>query len=128
MAHPIELTLSIFLMVFGASYLFQYRHWTQFIREAIERPWRLFPTALVMLASGIFIGSTYNNWSSTWPIFITVIAWLMALEGAIMLLFPGFLNRLGKVSDNFFALYFRAGGILLIILGALLYRHFFGFR
>ena len=127
MANPIEFTLSIFFVVLGASYLLQSNHWTRFIREAIERPWRLFPTALVMLASGIFIGSTYNDWSSTWPIFITVIAWLMALEGAIMLLFPGFLNRLEKVSDNFFAIYLRTGGILLISLGVLLYGRFFGF-
>ncbi len=128
MTNLIEFTLALFLMVLGASYLFQYEHWTQFMREAIERPWRLFPTALVMLASGIFIGSAYDDWSSTWPIFITVMAWLMALEGAIMLLFPGFLKRMEKVSDNFFALYFRAGGILLIILGASLYGQFFGFR
>jgi len=128
MTNLIEFTLALFLIVLGASYLFQHEHWTQFMREAIERPWRLFPTALVMLASGIFIGSTYNDWSSTWPVFITVIAWLMALEGAIMLLFPGFLKRMEKVSDNFFALYFRAGGILLIILGASLYGQFFGFR
>jgi len=128
MTNPIEFTLAVFLMVLGASYLLQHKHWTQFIREAIERPWRLFPTALVMFASGIFIGSTYDDWSSTWTIFITVMAWLMALEGAIMLLFPGFLKRMEKVSDSFFALYFRAGGILLIILGASLYGHFFGFR
>jgi uncharacterized protein YjeT (DUF2065 family) len=128
MTNPIEFTLAVFLIVLGASYLLQYKHWIRFIREAIERPWRLFPTALVMLASGICSGSTYDDWSSTWPVFITVMAWLMALEGAIMLLFPGFLKRMERVSDNFFALYFRAGGILLIILGASLYGHFFGFR
>ena len=128
MANAIELTVSIFLLALGASYLFQHEQWALFLRETIQRPRQLFPLALAMLAAGVFIGAAYNDWSSTWPIFITVIAWLMALEGAIMLLFPGFLNRLEKVSDNFFALYFRAGGVLLIILGALLYGHFFGFR
>jgi uncharacterized protein YjeT (DUF2065 family) len=123
MANAIELTLSIFMLVLGASYLFQFEQWVQFFREAIQHPRRLFPIAMAMLAAGAFIATAYNDWSSTWPIFITALGWLMAIEGALILVFPGLLKRMEKTSDLFLAWYLRAGGMLLIILGALLLRY-----
>ena len=126
MANAIELTVSIFLLALGASYLFQHEQWALFLREAIQRPRQLFPLALAMLAAGVFIGTAYNDWSSTWPVFITVLAWLMALEGALILNVPGFLRPLQKVPDRFLTGYLRAGGLLLIILGSLLLWHYPG--
>ena len=123
MANAIELTLSIFMLVLGASYLLQYEQWMQFFREAIQHPRRLFPVAMAMLATGAFIATAYNDWSSTWPVFITVLGWLMALEGALILIVPGFLRPLQKIPDRFLTWYLRIGGLLLIILGSLLYWH-----
>jgi hypothetical protein len=123
LANAIELTVSIFLLTLGASYLFQHEQWTLFLREAIQRPGQLFPIALAMLAAGVFIGTAYNDWSSTWPVFITVLGWLMALEGALILIVPGFLRPLQKIPDRFLTWYLRIGGLLLIILGGLLYWH-----
>jgi hypothetical protein len=123
LANAIELTVSIFLLTLGASYLFQHEQWTLFLREAIQRPRQLFPIALAMLAAGVFIGTAYNDWSSTWPVFITVLGWLMALEGALILIVPGFLRPLQKIPDRFLIWYLRIGGLLLIILGSLLYWH-----
>jgi len=120
MVNAIELTLSIFMLALGASYLLQYEQWMQFFREAIQHPRRLFPVAMAMLAAGAFIATAYNDWSSTWPIFITALGWLMAIEGALILIFPGLLKRMEKISDRFLAWYLRGGGLLLIILGALL--------
>ena len=122
MEKAIELTVSIFLLVLGASYLRHADQWLQFLREVTDRPRRLFPIALVMVSAGVFIGSAYNDWSSTWPIFITALAWLMALEGILILVFPGFLNRLKNIPDGFLRWYLRLGGPLLIVLGALLLR------
>jgi len=123
LANAIELTVSIFLLTLGASYLFQHEQWTLFLREAIQRPRQLFPIALAMLAAGVFIGTAYNDWSSTWPVVITVLGWLMALEGALILIVPGFLRPLQKIPDRFLTWYLRIGGLLLIILGSLLYWH-----
>lgn len=123
MTHAIEFTVAIFLLVLGASYLFQHQHWREFFRQATQRPWKLFPLALAMLASGTFIGTIYNDWTSTWPIFITCLAWLTALEGALLLIFPGTLKFLENLSDRFLSWYVRGGGLLLIILGALLLRY-----
>ena len=119
----IEHTLAIFLIILGVSYLYQCKRWMQFLEQAIQHPHRVFPVALAMLAAGTFIATAYNDWSSTWPIFITVLGWLMALEGALILIVPGCLKLLQKIPDRLLGWYLRGGGLLLIILGALLLWH-----
>jgi threonine/homoserine/homoserine lactone efflux protein len=119
----IELTVAVFLLVLGMSYLLRYRHWLEFLKGAMQQPARLFPVALSMLIGGSFVGATYDDWTGTWPLFITVLAWLIALEGALLLIFPGVLRRLEKIPEHFLAWYLRGGGLLLIVLGAFLLRH-----
>jgi len=123
LTRAIELTVSIFLLVMGASYLVRPEHWLHFLTGAIRQPAHLLPIAAAMLTGGTFIGTAYDNWSGTWPIFITTFAWLMALEGALLLLFPGLLKRLEEIPGRYLGWYFRGGGLLLMILGALLLRH-----
>jgi len=118
--HPIELTFALCLLVLGASYLFRSDHWVAFLKDAVCQPHRLFPLALVMLAAGIFIGASYNNWTSTWPIFISAFCWLMAAEGALILVFPQYLKKLQRIPEGFLRWYLRFGGVLLLALGFLL--------
>jgi uncharacterized protein YjeT (DUF2065 family) len=123
----IEAIFCIVLPVLGLSYLLQPRQWIQYLSELTRKPHRSLPLALVMLTAGTFGGFFYNDWTASWPIFISAFSWLLALEGAIILVYPGSLVRLQKIPDRFLNMYLRSGGILLIILGALLYRHFFDF-
>lgn len=113
--------------VLGLSYLVQSGQWIRFFRELAHQPYRNLPLALAMLTTGTFSGFAYNDWSTSWPIFISAFSWLLALEGALILIYPGSLARLQKIPVRFLKLYLRSGGILFIILGALLYRHFFDF-
>ena len=125
MKTTIEAVFSIVMPVLGLSCLFQPRQWIRLFRELTREPYRSLPLALAMLTAGAFSGFFYNDWTSTWPIFISVFSWLLALEGAIFLIYPASLARLKKIPDSFLKWYLRSGGILFIILGALLYRHFF---
>jgi uncharacterized protein YjeT (DUF2065 family) len=113
--------------VLGLSYLFQPEQWIRFFRELTHKPHRSLPLALAMLTAGTFSGFAYNDWTTTWPIFISAFSWLLALEGALILVHPASLARLQKIPDRFLKLYFRSGGIGFIILGAMLYGHFFDF-
>ena len=121
----IEAIFCIVMPVLGLSYLFQSRQWIRFFRGLTRRPHRSLPIALAMLLAGSFSGLAYHNWTATWPIFISAFSWLLALEGAIILVYPAALARLQDITDRFLLLYLRAGGILFIILGAMLFRHFF---
>jgi uncharacterized protein YjeT (DUF2065 family) len=123
----IEAIFCVVMPVLGLSYLLQPGQWIQFLSELANKPHRSLPLALAMLTAGTFSGFAYNDWTATWPIFISAFSWLLALEGAILLVYPASLTRLQKIPDSFLKWYLRSGGILLIILGALLYRHFFDF-
>jgi uncharacterized protein YjeT (DUF2065 family) len=123
----IEAVFCIAMPVLGLSYLLQPRQWIQFFSELAHKPHRSLPPALAMLTAGTFCGFAYNDWTATWPIFISAFSWLLALEGALILVYPASLARLQNIPDRFLSLYLRSGGILFIILGALLYQHFFGF-
>lgn len=125
MKTTIEAIFCVVMPVLGLSYLLQSRQWIQCLSELAHQPHRSLPLALAMLTAGTFSGFVYNDWTATWPIFISAFSWLLALEGAILLVYPASLTRLQKIPHNFLKWYLRSGGILLIMLGALLYRHFF---
>ena len=127
MKTTIEATFCIVMPVLGLSYLFQGGQWIRCFRELTNKPHRSLPLALAMLTAGTLSGFAYNDWTTTWPIFISAFSWLLALEGAFILVYPASLARLRKIPDRWLNLYLRSGGIGFIFLGAMLYRHFFDF-
>ncbi len=65
------------------------------------------------------------GWCGTWPIFVTAFGWLLAVEGVVLLLAPGLVRRvITSVTDRFLLAYTRIGGVVVIVLGALLSRHY----
>ncbi len=119
--------LAAVLAVLGLSYLFNAPGWLRLVRYWAEAPERLFPVALVMLAAGFVIGYGYDSWHGSWPVFITVFGWLLAAEGAVLLLAPGTVGRLlAALPDSFVLNYTRVGGALLAVLGALLGWRYLG--
>lgn len=123
MSDAIPMVVAAVLATLGCSYLLQTERWLRMTRRFLAEPERIFPVAVAMTAAGILIGYGYRNWSGTWPIFVTSLGWLLALEGAVILLAPGPIQRLQRLSDPFLRLYLRCGGILLLALGTLLWRH-----
>lgn len=127
MKTTIEAIFCIVMPVLGLSYLIQPGQWIQFLTELAHQPHRSLPLALAMLTVGTFSGFAYDDWTTTWPIFISAFSWLLALEGAFILVYPSSLAHLQKIPLRWLNLYLRGGGIGFIILGAMLYGHFFDF-
>jgi uncharacterized protein YjeT (DUF2065 family) len=118
--------LAIVLLVLGVSYVFQWQTWSNLLRSILADPQRFFLGAIVEVALGLWLALSYDRWDSTWPIFTTAIGWLMALEGSLFLLAPRLFNGFSRLSDRSMSLYLRLGGVLLVVLGALLARFAFG--
>lgn len=113
------------LLALGLSYLLQAPRWLRLVRALAEQPERLFLPAIGMVASGIVIGYGYDSWHGTWPIFVTALGWLLALKGTVWLIAPGLVQPLlRRLPDRFLLAYTRCGGILLLVLGALLGRQY----
>jgi threonine/homoserine/homoserine lactone efflux protein len=51
-----------------------------------------------------------------------LLGWLLALQGAVILVLPGLVQKFQRLSDKFLRIYLRAGGVLLLVLGVLLWR------
>jgi len=118
----VPVLVALTLAVLGLSYLLQTDRWLAFTRSAMDAPQHFFPAALVMVATGAAIGCGYDNWNGTWTIFVTLLGWLLALEGAVLLVAPGLIQKFRFLSDRFLRLYLRFGGLVLIVLGGLLAR------
>ena len=119
----IPIVVAVLLMVLGLSYLLQGRRWILLARRIMAEPEQFFAAAVVMVAAGQGIAWGYDNWSGTWPLFVTLLGWLVSIEGALILLFPGFIRAFQRLSDRFLGWYLRIGGVILLLLGALLWRY-----
>lgn len=119
--------LSIALLILGASFLLQSDIWNELLRGIFQDPQRYFLGAVGEIVFGLWLALGYDRWDSTWPIFTTVFGWLMVLEGGGFLLAPRLFRWYLRLSDRVSLLYFRIGGIILLVLGGLLARFAFGF-
>ncbi len=111
---------SITLTALGLSYILQTRNWVSLYREFEAYPRRFIFTGFLIFVTGLFVAINFNDWSSTWPIFITVFGWLMALEAGILLLRPSLVGWMTRRLGHRLPGYLRLGGLLLFGLGSLL--------
>lgn len=111
---------SLTITALGLSYLFRTRHWARLYRDFEQHPRYFIPTGLLMFVSGLFVAIGVNDWSSTWPIFITACGWLMALEAGLLLVNPALVSWMIRRIDERRIVYLRMGGLLLTGLGGLL--------
>ncbi len=110
------------LIILGTSSMIQAQRWLMVLRSLFAKPESYFPGAIVEMLAGLVLALSYNLWDGTWPLFTTILGWLMALEGAAFLLAPGLFQGFNRLSDGFILKYLRFGGIVVAILGVLLAR------
>lgn len=120
MHDAIASVFSVALTVLGLSYVIQARAWATLYVEFETHPRRFLPTGLLMFATGLWLALFFNDWSDTWPIFITVFGWLMALEGLLMAVRPSLLTSFTRLLGANLARFVRLGGLLVFGLGCLL--------
>lgn len=110
------------LIVIGVSSALQARRWLAVLRGILSNPESYFLGALVEMAAGLVLALSYDRWEGTWPLFTTLLGWLMAIEGAAFLIAPGVMQGLNRFSDGFILKFLRFGGAAVVVLGILLGR------
>lgn len=120
MHDTIASVFSVALAILGLSYVIQAPKWAAVYIEFEAHPRRYLPTGIMMFAAGLWVGLYFNDWSGTWPIFITVFGWLMALEGLLMAVWPASLTSFTRLLGSSLARFVRLGGLLVLGLGCLL--------
>lgn len=125
MQETVIAVFSLSLALLGLSYLIQARAWARLYIEFTEQPQRFIPTGLMLIFTGLFVALVVNDWSSTWPIFITVFGWLMAAEGVLLTIRPSLLTAFTRLlGGEGLVRYVRLGGLLVFGLACLLVWEF----
>jgi uncharacterized protein YjeT (DUF2065 family) len=119
--------VSAVMLVLGVSYIVRTREWIRVSREVIEAPHRFMVVALVLLAMGVAVISVHNRWVPAWPLAITLTGWLLAVKGALFLVFPQIATKYARWPEATLRTASRAVGAVLAVVGAVLtYLVWFG--
>ena len=123
MSEAIAAVISVFILVLGLSYVLSPNLWLKVSREAVTEPHKFYPTALLLLVVGLLVIATHNEWSPLWRAIITFVGWAMAIKGALFLVVPALMEKLGgriltSWGDSGLRLYMRFAGVVMIAVGA----------
>ena len=115
------------LLVLGLSYTVNTTMWLQVVRDAMAEPARYFFMVMLTLVLGLVIIATHNAWVADWPVVVTLFGWILVVKSTLFLLFPKVIGLFSGWTDRFMTRWIRAGGLLLVVLGAILvYRSMSG--
>jgi hypothetical protein len=115
------------LLVLGLSYTVNTAMWLRVVRDAMAEPARYFFMVILTLVLGLAIIATHNVWVAGWPVVVTLFGWILVVKSALFLLFPRIIGLFSGWTDRFMTIWIRAGGLLLVVLGAILvYRSISG--
>ncbi len=123
-----SLTLSIatafgtYLLAAGAGGVIDRSRWGAILQDLRESSGLAFLAGLITFALGVVIILVHNHWSDVLAGFISLIGWVAALEGLILLAYPGPLldlsDKLMKPQFiNAFMSFAVVVGALLLLLG-----------
>lgn len=115
------------LLVLGLSCIANTSMWLRVVRDAMAEPARYFFMVILTLVLGLVIIATHNLWVADWPVAVTLFGWILAVKSVLFLLFPQVMGLFSGWTERFMTTWIRAGGLLLVIPGAILvYRSISG--
>jgi cytochrome bd-type quinol oxidase subunit 2 len=86
------------------------------MNDLVNNQGLLWVTGLVTFVMGTVMLALYNTWSKGWRVLVTIIGWLAAIKGAVLMLFPQVMTLYASfLSDTTLTL----SGIYAIVLGGL---------
>lgn len=116
---------SIYLLIVGLSLLIKRKSWIAVLRDMRKSPGMVMLVAFVELVLGLVIVITHNVWVTDWAVVVTIIGWLMVVEGTINMVVPhSVISQMIKYFNK--PRWYTAGGVFAIIVGVYLASISFG--
>ncbi len=111
--------VGIYLLVMGISLLIRKETWMHVVKKYTKNSALMMAVATAELIVGLLIVLTHNIWVNDWVVVVTVIGWLMFIEGVVYLLLP--VETMKKLVKSFNKpAYYKVCGIIALVLGILL--------
>lgn len=93
--------------------------------DFLKYPALVFVTGGIVLVGGLAIVNAHNIWVLGWPVIITLFGWAMVISGALRVMLPGVVTRVGDAMIERPAAT-RIAGVVWAVLGAVLtYQGYF---
>ena len=90
--------LGLALLVLGIYIVVNWKTIPKTIDNMQKNPWQLYLLNIIRLTIGLTVVVLHNVWVADWPLFITLIGWLVLLKGIIGFLFQEHVKNLVKES------------------------------
>ena len=84
-----------FLVAIGAGLLVNGDVMQAMAAEFLKSPALIFLSGLLTLTAGLAIVNTHNVWAADWRVIVTIFGWLGVLGGALRIVFPQLVERVG---------------------------------
>ena len=101
---PVVVALSIPMM-------FRPKRLLQITEEFLEQPALILISGILAMIAGVAIINTHNLWMFRWPVIITLFGWALALGGAVRIIAPDLIKRMGEPMIHTFNLTRAAGAL-----------------
>jgi hypothetical protein len=113
------------LLVIGAGLLFNGQIYAAMVEQYRTNYALIYLSGLMSMTVGTAVVLAHNVWRSNWRVIITLFGWLLVIGGAVRVVFPQFIQRVGGTIYHLAAAP-KLGGSFVIVLGLLLCN--FGYR
>lgn len=98
--------------------VFNKTYFNAVMTELTDNKGLLWITGLITFVMGAVIVALHNVWSADWRVLVTLLGWLTAIKGAVILLFPSSMLLLyRRFLSNHLMTY---SGVYAVVLGGLL--------
>lgn len=84
-------------IICGLGVLLNQDNYKKILDQFADNPLLVYLAGFMALTLGLIAIQLHNKWVWNWSLIITLLCWLTAIKGACLILFPGYLARLGAV-------------------------------
>ncbi len=109
---------AVVLLVTGASHVTAPREWAAFFKDVLARPWGGLAVGLLHLVPSLPLLLAHNTWTLSPAVIVTIVAWGWTIKGSLYLIWPALPTRVARPHLDH-PERFRIGGVLLVVLGAI---------
>lgn len=88
--------LGLLIVILALGTLINRERTAELFQDMLASPAILLLTGLISLIIGLLIVCSQKAWVWDWTLFVYISGWLVTLKGAMIIIFPGLFNKIGK--------------------------------
>jgi len=117
--------VGIYMLVVGISLLARQKMWSEVLHEFTKSRFLMAAVGFGELLLGLIVITLHNVWVQDWEVIITIVGWVMAIEGTAYMFLPTRMLR-DKIRQFDRRSWYVVTGVLSVLIGVYLVYVSFG--